>query len=212
MIKILKNKNIVEFLDLDSYIKKYKTIHIDLGTGNGKFIFDLALKNPEILFIGIEPIASNLLEYSKKAQKNKLENLIYVISSIENLGTELNGLGDVVYVNFPWGSLLEAVVKDMPEILNKISALGNDLSVYNFTFAYSSIHEPSEIEKRGLPILTEEYLLVNLREIYKQASLEIIKCDNLKAQDINKFGTLWAKKLFLGKSRDVYRITSKKIL
>lgn len=212
MLRILRNKKINEIDNeyLLELLSNYRELHIDLGTGNGKFVFDLALNNPDIMYIGIEPTASNLYEYSKKANKNKLTNLIYIITSIENMGDELNGLADKVFVNFPWGSLLEVVVKDIPELLSKISLLGKSEAEFNFTFAYSTIHEPVEIEKRNLPILTDEYLLKNLQEIYLKAGLIIEVCSNLKPQDINKFGTLWAKKLFLGKSRDVYNIISRK--
>lgn len=213
MLRILKNKKIIEINkieDLNTAINQYKEIHIDLGTGNGKFIYDLAVKDPNNLFIGIEPIASNLYEYSKKANKNKLNNLIYIISSIENLGDDINGMADKVYINFPWGSLLEVIVKDLPELLNKISLLGKSGSEFHFTFAYSAIHEPVEIEKRNLPILTEEYLFTNIKKIYFKAGLSVETCINITPQEVNKFGTLWARKLFLGKSRDVYKIISKK--
>lgn len=195
------------FLELKA---DFDELIIDLGTGNGKFVYDMAINNPDILFIGIEPTASNLYEYSKKVNKNKLNNLIYIITSIENLGNDLNGIADKVYINFPWGSLLEAVVKDMPELLGKIAQLGKKEAEFNFTFAYSTIHEPNEIEKRNLPLLTDDYLMTKLTDIYKYAGLIIQTCTNLKPQDINKFGTLWAKKLYLGKSRDVYNIISKK--
>ena len=188
----------------------YNEIYIDLGTGNGKFVYDLAINNPAIFFIGVEPTAANLLEYSKKVNKNKLSNLMYVITSIENLGDDLNGVADKVYINFPWGSLLEAIVKDIPELLGKIAQLGKKEAEFNFTFAYSSIHEPNEIEKRNLPLLTDDYLMTKLTDIYKYAGLIIQTCTNLKPHEINRFGTLWAKKLFLGKSRDVYNIISKK--
>lgn len=211
MLRILKNKKINEIHNIDDLkivLNQFKTIHIDLGTGNGKYIYDLAVKDPCTLYIGIEPTASNLYEYSKKANKNKLNNLIYVISSIENLSDDLNGLADKVYINFPWGSLLEVIVKDLPELLNKISLLGKSKSEFHFTFAYSAIHEPVEIEKRNLPILTEEYLFTNIKEIYLKAGLSVESCINITPQEVNKFGTLWARKLFLGKSRDVYKIIS----
>ena len=212
MLRILKNKKISEINKMEDLfipLSQFKEIHIDIGTGNGKFIYDLAVKNPYILYIGIEPTASNLYEYSKKANKNKLNNLLYIISSIENMDEDLNDMADKVYINFPWGSLLEVIVKDMPKLLNKISSLGKFGSEFHFTFAYSTIHEPMEIEKRNLPILTEEYLL-NLKEIYLKAGLYVESCINITPLEVNKFGTLWAKKLFLGKSRDVYKIISRK--
>ena len=195
------------FLELSSI---YREIVIDLGTGNGKFVYDLAFNNPEILYLGIEPTASNLFEYSKKANKNKVKNLIYMITSIERMDDVLNEMADIVYINFPWGSLLEAIVKDIPELLGKIALLGKKGAEYNFTFAYSTIHEPVEIEKRKLPLLTDDYLKSNLSAIYEKAGLIIENYTNLKPEDIKEFGTLWAKKLFLGKNRDVYNIISKK--
>ncbi len=213
MLRVLKNKKITEINKIEEItnsLNYFKEIHFDLGTGNGKFIYDLAIKEPNILFIGIEPTASNLYEYSKKANKNKLNNLVFIISSIENIGDDLNGLGDKVYINFPWGSLLEVIVKDMSELLNKISMLGKSGSEFHFTFAYSAIHEPVEIEKRNLPILTEEYLFTTIKEMYLKSGLKVESCVNLTSQEVNRFGTLWAKKLFLGKSRDVYKIISRK--
>lgn len=210
MLRILINKKIIEYSSLDQLIKGFKYINIDLGTGNGKFVYDLAVKNPDTLYIGIEPTALNLYEYSKKLQKNKLKNLIYIISSIENMNDQLNGLADKIFINFPWGSLLEVIVKDLPELLSKISSLGKSGAEYIFTFAYSSIHEPTEIEKRQLPLISTEYLLSELKRIYNMAGLEIINCINISHNEIKDFGTLWAKKLFLGKSRDIYRIISKK--
>ncbi len=211
MIKILVNKKIIEYNELNNIVNKFKHIYVDLGTGNGKFIYDLAKNNPDKLYIGVEPTASNLYDYSKKVSKNKIENLIFIITSIENMGDELNGLADKVYINFPWGSLLEATVKDMPVLLNKISRLGKVDAEFIFIFAYNNIHEPVEIEKRQLPELSSNYLLSELKEIYKKANLSILSCTNLEPHEIKNFGTLWAKKLFLGKSRDVYRIISKKI-
>ncbi|MDD2370789.1 MAG: methyltransferase domain-containing protein [Firmicutes bacterium] len=211
MLRILINKKIEELDNINDLLEQYKYINIDLGTGNGKFVYDLAKKNPNTFYIGIDPTASNLFEYSKKAQKYKIKNIIYIISSIENLNDDLNNLADIVYINFPWGSLLEGIVKDMPEILNKISLLGKSGAEFNFTFAYSSLHEPAEIEKRQLPILSTDYLLSDLTEIYKKANLKIVSCIDLTPPEINVFGTLWSKKLFLGKSRDVFRIISHKI-
>jgi len=211
LLRILINKKIIESNNLNKLFEQYKIINIDLGTGNGKLVYDLALKNPDTFFIGIDPTASNLFEYSKKIQKHKIKNIIYVISSIENINDDLNNLADKVYINFPWGSLLEGIVKDMPEILNKISSLGKSDAEFNFTFAYSSLHEPAEIQKRQLPILSSDYLLSDLKDIYLKANLEIETCVDLTPTEINVFGTLWSKKLFLGKSRDIFRIISKKI-
>lgn len=210
MLKLLVNKKLIEINNFDEKISAYDQVLVDLGTGNGKFIYDMAAKDEKNLYIGIEPTAENLFEYSKKTSKNKIRNLVFLISSIENLGSELDGKADMVYVNFPWGTLLEAVVKDMPELLRKISNLGKEGSVFSFTFAYSNIHEPSEIEKRALPLLSEDYLHNQLRDIYKKAGLEIESCTNLSTLDIKNFGSFWAKKLFLGKNRDVFRIISKK--
>ena len=215
MLKILEGKKIVEVEDLSVLRKTFHRVIVDVGTGNGKFVYDLALANPDVLYIGIEPAADNLLEYAKKAMKNISRkgsgNLVYLISSVEALDESLAGIADEVYVNFPWGSLLEGVVKGEEAILSRLSMLAKEDAALHLTFSYSSIHEPAEITRRGLPELNEAYIGGELRRRYGGCGLALGSFRVMEDKELKGYGTFWAKRLFLGKSRDVYALECRRI-
>ena len=50
-------------------------IHIEIGSGKGKFICELALQNPHINFIAIDRAESILVILSKKVDLEKLDNI-----------------------------------------------------------------------------------------------------------------------------------------
>lgn len=210
MLKILEGKKIREAEDLSFVLPSYKKVVVDVGTGNGKFVYDLAVSDPDTLYLGIEPAADNLQEYAKKAMKNLnrkgRSNLLYLISSVEALDPVLAGIADEVTVNFPWGSLLEGVVKGEGLCLSKLRMLAREDGRLRFTFSYSSLHEPGEIARRGLPVLDEDYIAGALKERYAAAGLLLEGFRVLDEKELRSFGTFWAKRLFLGKSRDVYAL------
>lgn len=187
-----------------------KKVIVDLGTGNGRFSYLLAKSMPENAVIGIDPVALNLEEYWKKARKNLhrqgQRNLLYVIASAENLDPSLHGIAQEIYVNFPWGSLLEGIVKGQAGILRGIAALGQKGTPVHLHFSYSSLHDAGEIARRKLPFLTPEYILGDLKEAFLRAGLEILSLRTMEGEELKEFGSHWSKILYLGKSRDVYAL------
>ena len=80
-------------------------LHVELGTGKGDFISQLALRHPEINFIGIEAQQDVLFAAAKKVSELKLTNvrlLTFDINHIENIFAPDEV--DRFYVNFcdPW--------------------------------------------------------------------------------------------------------------
>ena len=80
-------------------------LHVELGTGKGDFITQLAERNPEINYIGIEAQQDVLYSAAKKVAEKGLTNirlLVFDINNIENIFAE--GEVDRFYVNFcdPW--------------------------------------------------------------------------------------------------------------
>lgn len=83
-------------------------IHIEIGTGKGRFILNMAKKFPDINFIGIERYSSVLLRAAEKFDSeefNGLKNVRFVCMdarNIENVFSE----GEIgrIYLNFsdPW--------------------------------------------------------------------------------------------------------------
>lgn len=80
-------------------------IHIEIGMGKGKFLMELAEKNPQINYIGVERYSSVLLRALQKHQETELNNL-YFLCIDATLVEDIFQCGEIqkIYLNFsdPW--------------------------------------------------------------------------------------------------------------
>ncbi len=91
--------------DWQSCFTKNQPIHIEIGMGKGQFITELALRNPDINYIGIEKYASVLVRALKKRENQDIPNLFYLCVDAKNLCEYFaEGEVDRIYLNFsdPW--------------------------------------------------------------------------------------------------------------
>lgn len=210
MLRRLLGKKTIELESFSVDHEAFDRVVYDLGTGNGKFAYELALREPRTLVIGIDPVMENLGEYAKKSQKSIAKrdhpNLLFLIDSVESIDSRLAGTADEIYVNFPWGSLLEGIAKGEAQILNRISELGRQGALLHIAFSYSSIHEAAEVTRRELPQLTDVYFNEVLDHRYKLAGISIDQHGHLDDEDLHSIGTFWAKALYRGKRREIHSL------
>ena len=80
-------------------------LHIEIGMGKGKFIYEMARRNPQINYIGIEKYSSVLLRAVQKMEADPLPNLKFIRMDAEEI-TDVFADGEVdkIYLNFsdPW--------------------------------------------------------------------------------------------------------------
>lgn len=80
-------------------------VRIEIGMGKGKFLHELAGKNPGINYVGIEKYSSVLLRALQKMEEEPLPNLLFIRMEAEEI-TEVFAPGEVdrIYLNFsdPW--------------------------------------------------------------------------------------------------------------
>ncbi len=85
--------------------KNNNPIHVEFGTGRGKFITTLAKQNPHINYIAMEIKEEVLLKAVEKAAENELNNILFVWGDVNNI-LDYFGVGELsrIYVNFcdPW--------------------------------------------------------------------------------------------------------------
>jgi 16S rRNA (adenine(1408)-N(1))-methyltransferase len=210
-LRVLKGKTIVEAFDFDKIIEESEMVVVDIGTGNGRFVYKNAKKNPTSFYIGIDPVSENMVEYAsksiKKPSKGGITNALYVVAAAEELPQELYHKADKIYVNLPWGSLLEGVVKGNPIILNNIVSIAKPPKAHlEMWFTYNDLHEAGEISRRELPFLSVEYIKNTLSPIYQSCGIDIFEIDIVDNDDLKKFDTQWSKRLGFGRARDVFRI------
>lgn len=79
-------------------------LHIEIGMGKGKFLTEMALKYPDINFIGIEKYESILLRAVEKQEIYKLKNLKFICLDALNLKDVFFHEISCIYLNFsdPW--------------------------------------------------------------------------------------------------------------
>ncbi|WAA11756.1 tRNA (guanosine(46)-N7)-methyltransferase TrmB [Fervidibacillus halotolerans] len=80
-------------------------IHIEIGTGKGKFITEMAKQHPDINFIGIETYTSVIVSALDKLIEAELTNLkLLNINAIQLESIFAPGEISVIYLNFsdPW--------------------------------------------------------------------------------------------------------------
>lgn len=82
-----------------------REIHLEIGTGKGKFIMELAEKNPDINYIGIEKFSSVLIRAIEKQRELALPNLMFIRMDAEKI-EDVFEKDEIkrIYLNFsdPW--------------------------------------------------------------------------------------------------------------
>ena len=172
---------------------------IDIGTGDGRFVYQSARRNPNKFYIGIDPNTRPLEKISekiyRKSAKGGAPNALFIQSAIEDLPEELDGVADELHVHFPWGSLLRVVgMGDFEALgnLRRICAVGALLEV---VIGIDPVRDRSEVERLGLAPLPLEFIDNVLAANYAAAGFEIVERGILAASEWPKLETSWAKRL-----------------
>lgn len=95
----------------NTYFKNDNPVHIEVGMGKGRFITDLAIKNPDINYIGIEKYSSVLIRAIEKLEalndttEQPVKNLVFIRMNAEEICDVFDkNEVDRIYLNFsdPW--------------------------------------------------------------------------------------------------------------
>ena len=93
-----------------SVFKNSNPICLEVGTGKGNFIIDMAIKNPCVNFVGLEKYTSVIARALQKCEDLKLDNLVFINGDALNLDKWFNKEIDTIYLNFsdPWPKMRHA--------------------------------------------------------------------------------------------------------
>lgn len=186
-------------------------ITIDLGTGDGRFVYHGARRDSERLFIGIDPVADAMAEYSRRAirrpQRGGAANALFVVSSLETLPEELAGLADRLTINFPWGSLLRAVALPEADALACIARLCRPRATLEIVLSFDPERDLRAAEL-GLTPLSENQQAIRCG--YAEAGFNVPRIERLEASPVRGLPSTWAKRLAFGRERQFWRITARR--
>ena len=172
---------------------------IDIGTGDGRFVYQSARQNRNKFYIGIDPNKRPLEKISEKIYRKPAKggagNVLFIQAAIEDLPAELNGVANEVHVHFPWGSLLRAVAIGEIEVLRNLRRICSMGALLEVVTGLDPERDQSEIERLGLTPLSLEFIDSVLAPNYATAGFEITERGILAASEWPDFETSWAKRL-----------------
>jgi 16S rRNA (adenine(1408)-N(1))-methyltransferase len=182
---------------IDSSNHTGEGVIIDIGTGDGRFVYQSARRNPNKFYIGIDPNTRPLEKISekiyRKPAKGGAPNALFIQSAVEDLPAELDGVANEVHVHFPWGSLLRAVATGDVAVLRDLRRICAADGLLEVVIGIDPVRDKSEIERLGITALSPEFIDNVLTVNYRAAGFEIIERGILEASA--QIETSWAKRL-----------------
>ena len=180
---------------------------IDIGTGDGRFVYQSARRNPTKFYIGIDPNVRPLEKISekiyRKPAKGGAPNVLFIQASVEALPTELDGVADELHVHFPWGSLLRAVAAGDVAALRNLRRICAPGALFEVVLGLDPLRDQSEIQRLELPEVSLEHIDGVLAAQYAAAGFEITEGGVLPASEWPEFETSWAKRLQQNEQRPI---------
>ena len=172
--------------ELKERLAHYNRIHLDLGTGDGRYARTLASSYPEWFVIGVDSCRENLREHSQA----KLQNLLFVIASAQNLPHELQSSISHVSINFPWGSLLDSLLAGDPLLICGLERVACSTAFVELRLNGGALAEAGSNLEAGTDMICH-----NL----DQAGWRVSAPVTLDARGLRDFPSTWAKRLAFGR-------------
>lgn len=183
--------------DLKETLAGYEHILLDLGTGDGRFVYHMAKQHPDQFFIGVDACRENLHLSSRK----KRPNALFVIANAETLPVELNGLACHITINFPWSSLLEGLLKENDPLVCRLRTITRPCA-------------GMDIHLNGEALATAGWTLESgaeqIKRILNTAGWKTKSRACMDTHLLRSFPTTWAKRLAFGRDPRAIQLTFQK--
>lgn len=158
---------------------------IDIGTGDGRFVCQVARHDQRCLAIGVDACRENLRASSRSAPANAL----FVIANARTLPAELYGSATQITINFPWGSLLTGLLRSDPALLSSLRMIARPGALLEVRLNSSALAEAGvSLEHGG----------VQVRQSLRAAGWAVRTLVTLDAMGLRACPTTWAKRLAYG--------------
>lgn len=193
-MEIIRGKH-ASFIDASALAERlagYDTLRIDISTGDGRFARHVAQTRPNCFVIGIDACRENLRETSRRAPANAL----FVIANAQVLPPELGSLAAHVTINFPWGSLLEGLLANAPELLAGLTQVARPKAGLEVRLNGGALAEAGWSLEEGAD---------QVRYVLAVNGFDMRPPITLTARELRSCPTTWARRLAFGRApRAVY--------
>jgi 16S rRNA (adenine(1408)-N(1))-methyltransferase len=173
---------------------QHERLHIDLGTGDGKYAVQRARQDPGTAVIALD----TCLDHLHGAARRHPHNLRFVSHDALSWPIGLFPVASVVTVNFPYGSLLRGLVEGDPGLMNRLDTLlgpGSRLEV--------RINESALVAGELDPVTAPETIV---RALCQVPGLRLAR-RAMTQVELRAFPSSWAKRLGYGKATTAWLIT-----
>jgi 16S rRNA (adenine(1408)-N(1))-methyltransferase len=140
-------------------------------------VLDQARDHPQGFFIGIDAVASAMVDGSRRAARKParggVDNAMFVVANLENLPREVYGIGDHLTVNFPWGSLLRAFALPVPELLAKVAVIAKPGATLDVLINMGPLRDTAYAARIGLADARIAKGPHALRSVYAEAGWQL---------------------------------------
>jgi 16S rRNA (adenine(1408)-N(1))-methyltransferase len=172
--------------DLAARLAGYAHVLIDLGTGDGRFVRHVAAACPTTFAIGVDACRENLRDSSRRAPANAL----YLIANALALPPGLDGLATRLTVNFPWGSLLAALLAGDPALMERLAGLARPGALVEVRLNAGALAEA------GWPLMEGSR---RVRQALRAGGFDIGPAVELGPCELRACPTTWARRLAFGR-------------
>lgn len=131
-----------------------------------------------------------------KPERGGVANALFVWANANSLPLELSGMASEITINYPWGSLLQALVAPEVNILKNIARLAKPGASLQILINLSVFDNSEYCQKLGLPEFSLERAKSVIPWDYREARIDIKSIRILDQTSPNR--TTWGQKLTKG--------------
>lgn len=181
-----KASQAIDVLSIVSWASKYDRVILDLGTGDGTYVRHLAVHQPSTAVIGIDTCGANAIINARRAPANAR----LLVHDALAVPSELADMAELITINFPWGSLLRALLAGDDRLRSILAGRPCEIRVNAGALAEQGYEYEPGIEAIRRSICVSSPLRLTTEFLDRQA--------------LRAFPTTWAKRLAFG--RDPYAV------
>ncbi len=176
----------IDFERLTDRLANYNRIILDLGTGDGRYVRTLADRHPDWFILGVDSCRENL----HKTSQAKTSNMMFIIARAQDLPWELNGLVSHIAINFPWGSLLESLLRGDPALIRGLESICRANASLDLRLNGGALAEAGTTLEAGVRQIHSNLLW---------AGWQVRDPMEMNTRALRSFPTTWAKRLAFGR-------------
>lgn len=184
----------VSFAD---WSRRFSQVHLDLGTGDGTYVVRMARQRADFGVVGID----TCLDHLRGAVRHYPANARFVRSDARALPEEFAGRFASVSINFPYGSLLDAIRDEDRALLDQVDRVAGDRASVEIVVNESAL--------AGLDIGFEEGRNM-LQQFGQDLSGFRSSVTEMSVDDLRSFPSAWSRKLGYGRQPRALRLTARR--